>query len=173
MNKHTIKNINLLSNCEKFSEKFAEITVSLLLNYNQIEFHSNFQNMIIFMTFLELLQQITLSIKTTNSSAQFSQEIIQMLNFNISHNTEVFINDIDVKKSKTKYDNDENFSEIHHFILEYLQMLNCVFLILKLTNIKISEEKSYFDQSEIVIIKYSCNYKRRHSETAKISKIMN
>ena len=96
-----------------------------------------------------------------------------MLNFNISYNTEVFIDDIEIKKSKTKYDNEKSLSEIHHFILEHLQILNHVFLILKLTNVKIFEEKSYFDQSEIVIVEYLCNYERRHSKAAKISKIMN
>ena len=46
INKHTIRNINLLSNCEEFSEKFTEIIILLLLNffsnYDQIELHLNF-----------------------------------------------------------------------------------------------------------------------------------
>jgi len=45
MNKHIIRNINLLSNYEKFSEKFIEIIISLLLNffsnYIQIKFYLN------------------------------------------------------------------------------------------------------------------------------------
>ena len=80
MNKHTIRNTNLLSNCEKFFKKFVKIIISLLLNffsdYDQIKLHSDFQNMTVFMIFLELFQQIIFSIKVTNSSAQFSQEII-------------------------------------------------------------------------------------------------
>ena len=96
-----------------------------------------------------------------------------MLNFNILHNTEIFIDDIKIKELKTKYNNEKNLSEIYCFILEYLQTLNHIFLILKLTNIKISKEKSYFNQSEIVIIEYSCNYEKRHLKAAKISKIIN
>ena len=96
-----------------------------------------------------------------------------MLNFNILYNAEVFIDNIKIKKSKTKYNNEENLSEICHFILKHLQILDCVFLTLKLTNVKIFEEKSYFDQSEIVIIEYSCNYEKRHLKAAKISKIVN
>ena len=149
MNKHTVRNINLLSNCKKFSEEFIEMIILLLLNffsnYNQIEFHLNFQNMIIFIIFLELLWQIILFMKAMNLSVQFSQEIIWMLNFNISHNIEVFIDNIEVKKSKTKYDNEKSFLEIHYFIFKHLQILNHIFLILKLINVKISEEKSYFD----------------------------
>ena len=108
-----------------------------------------------------------------NLSVQFSWKIIQMLNFNILYNIEVFIDDIEIKKLKIKYDNEKSFSEICHFVFKYLQTLNCVFLTLKLANVKISEEKSHFDQSKIIIVEFSCNYKRRYSETAKISKIVN
>ena len=68
-----------------------------------------------------------------------------MLNFNILHNTEIFIDDIKIKELKTKYNNEKSLSEIHYFVLKHLQILDCVFLILKLANVKISEEKSYFD----------------------------
>ena len=76
MNKYTVRDANLLSNYKEFSEKFAEMIILLLLNlfsdYNQIELHSDSQNMIVFMMFLELLQQITLSMRAMNSSAQFN-----------------------------------------------------------------------------------------------------
>ena len=108
-----------------------------------------------------------------NLSAQFSQEIIKILDFNISYNAEVFIDDINVKKSKTKYDNKKSLSEVCYFILKHLQTLNCVFLTLKLMNVKVFREKSHFDQSEIVIVKYSCNYEKRYSKAAKIVKIVN
>jgi hypothetical protein len=177
MNKHTIRNANLLSNYKKFSEKFAEMTVSSLLNlfsdYDQIELHLNFQNMMTFMTSLELLCQTTLSMSMTNLSAQFSQEIIQMLNFNISHDIEVFIDNIEVKKSKMKYDNEESFSEVHCFIFEHLQTLNHILLTLKLTNVKVFREKSHFRQSEIVIVEYSCDYEKKHLKVTKIVKIVN
>ena len=149
MNKHTVRNINLLSNCEKFSEEFTEMIIFLLLNlfsdYDQIELHLNSCDMIAFMMSLELLCQITLSMRTTNLSAQFSWEIIQMLNFNILHDIEVFIDNIEIKELKMKYNNEKSLSEICHFILEHLQMLDCIFLTLKLINIKIFRKKLYFD----------------------------
>src|SRR5205809_5151755 len=100
--------------------------------------------------------------RATNLSAQFSQKIIQMLNFNILHDAEVFIDNIEIKKSKTKYNNKKSLSEICCFVLEHLQTLDCVFLTLKLINVKIFEEKSHFNQSEIIIIEYSCDYKKRY-----------
>ncbi len=125
------------------------------------------------MTSFKLLCQIMLSMRMTNLSAQFSQEIIWMLNFNILYDVEVFIDDIEIKKLKMKYDNKKNLSEVHYFILEYLQILDHVLLILKLINIKIFKEKSHFNQSEIIIIKFLYDYKRRYSKITKITKIVN
>ncbi len=96
-----------------------------------------------------------------------------MLDFNISHDAEVFIDNIDIKKSKTKYDNEESLSEVCYFILEHLQTLNCVLLTLKFMNIKVFKEKSYFDQLEIIIIEYLCDYEKKHLKAAKIIKIVN
>ena len=96
-----------------------------------------------------------------------------MLNFNILYDVEVFIDDIEIKKLKMKYDNKKNLSEVHYFILEYLQILDHVLLILKLINIKIFKEKSHFNQSEIIIIKFLYDYKRRYSKITKITKIVN
>ncbi len=125
------------------------------------------------MMFFELLHQITLLMRMINLLAQFSWKIIWMLNFNILHDIKIFINDIKIKKLKMKYNNEENLSEIWYFMLEHLQTLNHILLTLKLINVKISEENLYFNQSEIVIIKFSCNYDERHSEAVKIIKIMN
>ena len=144
-----IRDINLLSNCKKFSKKFAEIIILLLLNlfsdYDQMKLHSNSQNMTVFMMFFRLLHQIILSMRVTNSSAQFSWEIIWMLDFNILYNTEVFIDDIEIKESKTKYNNEESLSEICYFVLKYLQTLDHILLTLELTNVKVFREKSYFN----------------------------
>ena len=52
------------------------IQFSLFPNPAKDVLHLNFQNMTVFITFLELLQQITFSIRTMNLSAQFSQKII-------------------------------------------------------------------------------------------------
>ena len=177
MNKYIIRNINLLSNCEKFSEEFTEMIILSLLNffsdYNQIKLYSDSQNIIIFMIFLELLHQITFLIRMMNLLTQFSQKIIQILKFNILHNIKIFINNINIKKLKTKYNNEKSFSKIQHFMLKHLQTLDCIFLTLKLINVKIFKEKSHFDQSEIIIVRFSCNYDKRHSEAAKIIKIVN
>ena len=44
---------------------------------------------------------------------------------------------------------------------------------IELFDAKLNEEKSQFCQSGIIIVRYACDYDRRHSETAKVAKIVN
>ena len=64
-------------------------------------------------------------------------------------------------------------SKIRKYVLKYLQYLNQVLASIELFSTKLNEEKSQFCQSEIVIIKYACDYDERHSEAMKVAKIMN
>ena len=95
-----------------------------------------------------------------------------MIKVNISYNYKIFINNIRVKELKIKYNNQKVLSEVCYYIFEYLQILNRILLILKLANAKISEEKLHFDQADIVIVEYTCDYSERHSEVVKITKIL-
>ena len=97
----------------------------------------------------------------------------QILAKHISHNMIVYLNDVGVKGSKIKYDNEEMSSEIRKYILKHLQNLNQVLTSIKLFDVKLNKEKFQFCQSEIVIVEYACNYDKRHSEAAKIVKIVN
>ena len=54
----------------------------------------------------------------------------------------VYLNDVEVKDSKTKYNNKEVSSEIKKYILKYLQNLNWVLVSIKLSDAKLNEEKS-------------------------------
>ena len=58
-------------------------------------------------------------------------------------------------------------------MLKHLQSLNQVLASIELFDIKFNEEKSQFYQSEIVIVEYACDYDKKHSETIKITKIVN
>ena len=75
MNWYIIQDTNLSSNVEEFTERSAEMTVILLIDfyseYNQVELHQKSHDMITFQTLLELLQQIELSMRAINSVDQF------------------------------------------------------------------------------------------------------
>ena len=97
----------------------------------------------------------------------------QILAKHISHNTVVYLNDVGVKDSKIKYNNKEVSSKIRKYVLKHLQSLNQVLASIELSDAKLNEEKSQFCQSEIVIVRYACDYEERHSETVKVAKIVN
>jgi len=74
---------------------------------------------------------------------------------------------------KIKYNNEKISSEIRKYVLKHLQNLNQVLASIELFNAKLNKKKSQFCQSEIIIVKYACDYNKRHSEAAKIVKIVN
>ena len=78
-----------------------------------------------------------------------------------------------VKNSKIKYNDEKMSSEVRKYVLKHLQHLNQVLASIELSSTKLNEEKSQFCQSEIVIVRYACDYDERHSEAAKVTKIVN
>ena len=85
----------------------------------------------------------------------------------------IYLNDVEVKNLKIKYNNEKMSLKIRKYMLKHLQCLNQVLVNIELSDTKLNEEKSQFCQSEIVIIRYVCDYDRKHSEAAKVTKIMN
>ena len=75
MNKVIIRDANLLSNCEDFTEDFVSMTVSSLLDfyadYDQMKLNEESRDMTAFQTSLNLLRMTTISIRVTNSVRQF------------------------------------------------------------------------------------------------------
>src|SRR5437773_10826436 len=97
----------------------------------------------------------------------------QILAKHISHDVIIYLNDVRVKDSKIKYNDEKMSSEVRKYVLKHLQHLNQVLASIELSSTKLNEEKSQFCQSEIVIVRYACDYDERHSEAAKVAKIVN
>ena len=128
MNKIIIKNVNLLLNCKDFTKNFADMTMSSLLNfyvdYDQMKLNKKSRNMTAFQIFLKLLRMTIIFMKVMNSVEQFVQATQQILAKHISHNVIVYLNDVEVKDLKIKYNNKEVSSEIRKYMLKHLQSLN-------------------------------------------------
>ena len=97
----------------------------------------------------------------------------QILAKHISHDIIVYLNDVEVKNLKIKYNNEEVSSEIKKYVLKHLQYLNQVLVSIELSDTKLNEKKFQFCQSEIIIVRYACDYDERHSEAVKVAKIVN
>ena len=82
MNEMIIHNVSLLFNVEKSLKKFANILITLLINfffdYDQIMLVEKYQNLITSMISLKLLKMIQLSHKIINSIIQFVKIIIEI-----------------------------------------------------------------------------------------------
>jgi len=92
------------------------------------------------MTSLKLLQQTMLSQDVINFVAQFVKIIIKILE-NFLKICKSFLNDIEVKKSKTIYDNAKIASEVHQFMLKHIKNLDFILLNFELINCIIFDEK--------------------------------
>ena len=83
MNEVIIRDINLSFNVKKFSKKFVNILIMLLIDffsdYDQITFAEKCRNLTIFMISFELLKMIKLSQKIINLIVQFVKIIIKIL----------------------------------------------------------------------------------------------
>jgi len=124
INNVTIQDTNISSNIEKFAEEFAEIVIALLIdffsNYNQIDLALKSRNLTAFITPLDLLRITRLSQKTTNSIVQFVQVITHILK-DLLDKCISFVDNIDVKSSKTNYNNKKAILDIRLFVLNYIQ----------------------------------------------------
>ena len=57
-------------------------------------------------------------------------------------------------------------------MFKHFQHIDCILVSIKLVKAKITEEKLYWCQNDIIVVRFICNYDSQHSETAKIVKIV-
>ena len=82
MNEMIIRDVNLSFNIKKFLKKFANMLITLLIDfffdYNQITFVKKCRNLTIFMISFKFLKMIKFSQKVINSIVQFVKMIIKI-----------------------------------------------------------------------------------------------
>jgi hypothetical protein len=78
-----------------------------------------------------------------------------------------------MKNSKITYNDEFIFSEIRRYVMKHIQWLNDVLTNIKKVDCIIFEEKSQFCCEKLRVIDFVCDVEKRHSDTAKIIKILN
>ena len=82
MNEMIIRDVNLSFNVEKFFKEFADMLITLLINfffdYDQITFVKKCRNLTTFIISFKFLKMIKLSQKVINSIIQFVKMIIKI-----------------------------------------------------------------------------------------------
>ena len=91
----------------------------------------------------------------------------------INKNTMLFLNDVEIKKSKNIFANHEKIAfDIRKKTFEHIQWLNHVLINVERADCIISEKKSQFYCAKIKIVKFVYDENEKHSNIAKIIKIV-
>jgi hypothetical protein len=100
--------------------------------------------------------------------------VTKILQDYIPYKTIPFLNDIEVKGLKSRYNNKEvsDLPGVRRFVLKHIQNLNVVLADLKRARVIISAKKSMFCIAELKIVKYIYNTNGRHPDAKKVLKIL-
>ena len=71
-----------------------------------------------------------------------------------------------------KYNNEKILSDIWWYMFEYFQHIDCILVSIELMKAKIAEEKSYWCQNNIIVVRFICDYDDQYLKTIKIVKIV-
>lgn len=125
------------------------------------------------MTLLGLMQITTLAQNLTNLVAQFITIKFLILSPHLQDQAKLFLNSVEIKGLKTKYNNEKLVLEIRQYIFKYIQNFNMILTNLKHMEIMIARVKSQFCYAGIKIAQYICNTVGRHPDISKVLKIFN
>ncbi len=177
MNRVIIRNANLSSAIDEFSEEFVDCAIVSLVNlffeYDQWSLIEKCRDMIVFMTLFDLMRMTTIFMRTINSVTQFVRIINKIIADHVFHHALSFVDDIEMKKSKITYNDEFIVSEIRRYVMKHIQWLNDVLANIEKIDCIIFEKKSQFCCEELRVVEFVCDVERRHSNTAKIIKILN
>jgi hypothetical protein len=125
MNRVIIRDPNLISAIDEFSEKFADCAIVSLVNlffeYDQLSLIEKCRDMIVFMTSLDLVRMTIIFMRAINFVTQFVRVINKIIVDHVFHHALSFVNDIEIKESKITYNNEFILSEIRRYVMKHIQ----------------------------------------------------
>jgi hypothetical protein len=112
----TIRDANLSSAVNESFEKFVDCVIASLIDlffdYDQLLLIEKCRDMIVFMISLSLMRMTTILMRAINFVAQFVRVVNKIIVDHVSHHALLFVDDIEVKRFKMKYNNEFILSEI-------------------------------------------------------------
>jgi hypothetical protein len=125
MNRITIRDANVSSAVNEFSEEFVDCVIvslmNLFLEYDQLSLIEKCRDMIAFMISFDLMRMITILMNAINSMTQFVRVINKIIVDHVLHHAFSFIDDIKMKESKITYNNEFIFFEIRRYVMKHIQ----------------------------------------------------
>lgn len=183
LNRITIRDAGMLPIVDDFVEGFAGhqcyTVFDLFWGFDARKIHPKSRELTAFMTPLGLLQITSLPTGFTNSPAEFQKCMVIVLQDEIPHAANIFIDDLPIKGPKTQYLQEDGTPEvlnenkgIRRFIWEHAQDVHRIMHRVKAAGATFASNKAQICLPEVLIVGQRCNAKGREPDKAKISKII-
>jgi hypothetical protein len=183
LNKVSIRDAGMLPIVDNFVEGFAGrqcyTVFDLFWGFDARKIHPKSRDLTAFMTPLGLLQITSLPTGFTNSPAEFQKCMTIVLQDEIPHTANIFVDDLPIKGPVTQYldenGNPETLSEnpgIRKFIWEHATAVHRVMHRVNCSGATFAANKAQICLPDVLIIGQRCNAKGREPDTNKIDKIL-
>ena len=184
LNKVSIRDAGLPPILDDFVEPFAGrqcyTVFDLFWGFDARKVHPACRDLTAFLTPLGLLRITSMPTGYTNSPAEFQQCMVFILQNEIPHTANIFIDDLPIKGPESQYlddnGNPETLSEnpgIRRFIWEHAVDVNRIMHRIKESGATFSAKKTQICRPEVVIIGQKCTPNGRLPDDDKVSKILN
>lgn len=184
LNRVTIRDAGLPPNLDTFVEPFAGracyTVYDLFWGFDARKVAAQCRDMTAFMTPLGLLRITSMPTGFTNFPAEFQQCMVFILQDEIPHVADIFIDDLPIKGPATRYlDQDEHpevLSEnpgIRRFIWEHAVDVHRIMHRITQSGATFSPTKTQICRPEVLIVGQRCTSEGRLPDTSKVDKIKN
>jgi len=178
-NRHTLKDAGIPPNIEEFSEFFAGLPISSLIDfhygYDQKRLHDDSRDYMALQITQGLYRPTRLVQGATNSVTAFVRVSRKILNAHLGSIVEIFVDEVGEKNPKSRYGEEEveGLPAVRRFVMEHLQNLDNVLADVERAGATISGEKSDWCWNGVNIVGCVCGEAGRWPQASKVDKVWN
>jgi len=165
---------------EQFAGRSCCSMMDLYVGYDERALATSSRDLTTFQTPYGAMRLTTLPMGWTNSVPIFHDNVTHILQAEIPHVTQPYIDDVPVRGPATRYIQENGEPEtipensgIRRFIWEHFQDLNRVVQRMKYSGGTFSGYKSFLCRSEITVLGHRCTFDGRLPDQSRLSKISN
>ena len=184
LNQVTIAHSGVPPYTEQLAEQFAgracASMMDLYVGYDERALSPSSRDLTTFQTPYGAMRLTTLPMGWTNSVPIFHDDVTHILQAEIPHVTQPYIDDVPVRGPPSRYIQDNGEPEtipenpgIRRFVWEHFQDLNRVVQRMKYSGGTFSGYKSFLCRPEITVLGHRCTYEGRLPDETRVAKIIN
>jgi transposase InsO family protein len=184
LNRISVRDAGLPPSLDNFVEPFAGrqcyTVFDLFWGFDARKVHPSSRDLTAFLTPLGLLRITSMPTGYTNSPAEFQQCMVFILQDEIPHTANIFIDDLPIKGPASRYLDNHGEPEtlienpgIRRFIWEHAVDVNRIMHRIEEAGATFSAKKTQICRPEVLIIGQKCTPEGRLPDDGKVEKIMN